>query len=326
MSRLINLHPDILSLNEFFMSLAGHAFTKKAVDGEGLWRLLSKATLAQRMVFRPDVLVDEFLYEYGPNSHFRLEDDNLPPFLFTVLPHLSDRPDELYFELEPEIRSQPKRPLGDQYKFLFELLRVKLGKTMWIERSGASLVFLPKLKALFPDAKFVHIFRDGRDVAMSLHNHAPSRLFAHTWVTSKRFGLNPLKPPFTIGSSKLYTALEPAAIRLLGIRKKLQIPLPYPVTGAFWSDLIQIGLGHLSDVNPDRVLNLRYEDLVENPQAELTRLLEFVGSDLALEPWLSAASALPGPRPQAWRDLPADVQADLTRSCAPGLEALGYAL
>lgn len=324
MSRIINMHPDILSLNEFFMSLAGHAFTEKAVDGEGLWRLLSKATTAQRLVFHPDVLVDEFLYPYSANSHFRLEDEDLPPLLFTVLPHITDRPDELYFELEPQIRALPKRQLGAQYQYLFALLRDRLGKTMWIERSGASLVFLPKLKQHFPDARYIHIYRDGRDVAMSLHNHAPSRLFAHTWQSARRFGINPLRPPFVLGASKLYTRLEPLAVRLFSIQQKLDTPLPYPVTGAFWSDLVDIGLRHLADVPPERLLNLRYEDLVENPREELTKLLHFVAGDLPLEPWLTEASALPGARPQAWRELPDAAQAALTKACAPGLKALGY--
>lgn len=59
------------------------------------------------------------------------------------------------------------RALGaaiDQLLFSFAKSR---GKTRWVEKTPNHLADLPFLLKLFPDAKFVHIVRDGRDVACS---------------------------------------------------------------------------------------------------------------------------------------------------------------
>jgi hypothetical protein len=321
-SRLMRMHPDILSISEFFMSLASRAFVKKALDGEELWKLLTVAHAGEKLVFNPEALVDEFLYPYNENSAFNR--DNLPPLLFVTLPHLTDDHDALFFELEPILRARPKAPVGEQFAFLFNWLRVRLNKKMWVERSGASLTFLPVLKDIYPDARFVHVYRDGRDVAMSTVNHSPTRLYAHAWKTAKRVGINPLKRPFLLAETPIVPMFEWAAVKLMGLEKKLNTPLPPQETGAFWSDMVKIGLQNLADIPEERLMSLRYEDLVVNPQSELSRLISFMGPGLEDDAWMAEASALPRYREPAWKQLPETEQAALNAACAEGLELLGY--
>lgn len=42
-----------------------------------------------------------------------------------------------------------------------------LGKSRWADKTPENIIAVPFLYRLFPNAKFVHIFRDGRDVALS---------------------------------------------------------------------------------------------------------------------------------------------------------------
>jgi len=41
MSSVVRLHPRLLSLSEFFTSLAGRAFTLREPDGERFWKMLT---------------------------------------------------------------------------------------------------------------------------------------------------------------------------------------------------------------------------------------------------------------------------------------------
>lgn len=50
----------------------------------------------------------------------------------------------------------------------FELYMEREGKVRWGDKTPKHVQYLPCLDALFPDARFVHIVRDGRDVAASL--------------------------------------------------------------------------------------------------------------------------------------------------------------
>ena len=321
-SRVMRMHPEILSISEFFMSMATRSFTKKNLDGDALWRLLSIGHAGEKLVFRPDALVDEFLYPLGPRSQFTLED--LPPLLYVVLPHLTHDHDAVYAELEPVIRARPHGPLADHFAFLFNWLRLRFNKKLWVERSGASLTFLPPLKDMYPDARYIHVYRDGRDVAMSMVNHSPTRLFAHAWKTARLLGINPLKRPFLIGETKVIPWFEWPAVKLLGLERKIHEPLPPHVTGAFWSDMIRIGLDNLADIPPERQMAMRYEELVANPREELSRMINFMGPGLENDSWLDQASALPRHKTPAWSTLAADDLAALQDAVAPGMALLGY--
>lgn len=48
-------------------------------------------------------------------------------------------------------------------------LAAAVGKRGWVEKSPQNLGFLRDLGAAFPEAQFIHIIRDGRDCAQSLH-------------------------------------------------------------------------------------------------------------------------------------------------------------
>jgi hypothetical protein len=50
---------------------------------------------------------------------------------------------------------------------LFELYAENQGKCRWGDKTPQHLLFMREIHALFPDAKFIHLIRDGRDVAVS---------------------------------------------------------------------------------------------------------------------------------------------------------------
>ncbi len=83
------------------------------------------------------------------------------------------------------------------------------------------------------------------------------------------------------------------------------------------------GVKFLDALGRERVLNLRYEDILARPREELTRLMDFMGPEYADPEWLAQASLIPRKPLSNWQNLPADQQR-LTDACRPGLASLGY--
>ncbi len=112
----------------------------------------------------------------------------------------------------------------------------KLGRSdadVWIEHSPRNVQCAATLFALFPEARMVHIVRDGRGVAASIM-------------------------PLDWGPNEIEGA------------------------GHFWAEKVGYGLGAESALGPERVVRVRYEDLVLDPEKTLQALCPALG--LAYDP------------------------------------------
>jgi hypothetical protein len=49
------------------------------------------------------------------------------------------------------------------------------GKQRWVEKSPNNMQFVDELKSYYPEAKFVHVVRDGRSVAVSQRKHGGAK-------------------------------------------------------------------------------------------------------------------------------------------------------
>jgi putative sulfotransferase len=322
MSNLVRLHPRLLSLSEFFMSLGGRAFTLQEPDGERFWRLMSwLPPIAGRMLAKGPPM-EEVLYGFGNGARFGRTD--VPPILVTALPHLTRDYDALYDELGPFLRRGGRAPLGQHYRCLFEWLCRRFDRARVVERSGSSLLFVPALARHFEGAKFVHLYRDGRDAAISMQRHTFFRLIVRSTGLFERLGLDPYRPPFLFGTSRLYPLMETITGRFLPVERWLAQPPPLEMLGRYWSRTIVSGARFLDALDQERVLRLRYEDILARPREELTRLMEFLGPEYVDTAWIDQASTVPRRRLSNWQDLPPDQQQRLTEVCRPGLALLRY--
>ena len=241
-----------------------------------------------------------------------------------TLPHFSDTPDALYSAMEPVIRARPKAPLGEQYQFWFDWMTQQQDKKMWIERSGNSITMVESLNKHFPDAKFVHIHRDGRETAMSIRNFMPLRMFLHTWGRLKRVGIDLLKPPFRYSDSRMISLFSRQFISLLPVERDLDTVPEAAAAGKFWSAMIEQGLKELANVPQENLHTMTYTDLVERPRETLETFINFAAPGLNHNNWLDEASKLPKASKPKWQDLPSDDLARLEAACAPGMKLLGY--
>lgn len=326
LSRCLSMHPDVLSLSElmvFATDLGGRiaqAFPQGAVSGADFWRILGTAHPRQTLMLRHDVLMDEALYRPGPDCRFD-RDSGIPAIAATTLPALTDDPDALFDRVAAIATSLPPAPVGAQYTALFDRLRDEADARVWVERSGGSLRIVSRLREHFPDARFVHIVRDGRDAALSMSRHYGFRLALAAAQITEILGVDPYEHADRRWEADLPDALLPYLPERFDAETFRSDTTPLPLCGHYWSGEIRHGLDALRGLSSDRLLTLHYEDLLAEPQGVLERFFAFLlQGDAGCD--LDTCAALVRPPHSRWRDLPESVADELERACRPGFEAL----
>ena len=325
-SNLLNMHPRVLSLSEFFSYVGVHQlFRRSRVSGAWMWAYLSRQRQHTRLMLR-DTSYEEFLYPVDdPGARFTRSD--LPPILCATLPHLTGAHEALFDELEAVVRGQPRQPPASHLRHLFGWLCERFGADVWVERSGGSLLFGSRLMREFPDARVIHIYRDGRDTALSMHGHYLFRLIAVTLKYLRRPGIDPLA---LMRRRRLWDALSPWLTPLVGaLVKPDRLPfddLTLLDSATLWDAMIELGHQTLGALPPDRLLNVRFEDVQAEPELHVRRIIRFIDPSLESEEWVVRASAVPRRTKPRYRQLAMAQQAALTASCRSGLERLGYSV
>ena len=320
-SDVLNLHPDVLSLSEVFSLLGPLALFRKRLSGKAMWALCSRQNPALRVLLSADTIPSEILYPFdGPPARYSTR--NVPPILCTMLPHLTPDYENLYDDLGPIVRARPRADLADQYRHLFEWLREHFERRVWVERSGGSLLSVPRLRRLFPEARVVHVYRDGRDTALSMSRHPAFQIMLATLDRLQRLGIRPLEN--TAEAGPVGSLLAQLFLRLVNPGKMIRRAFDLAAYGDLWSQMILRGEKLLAALPPDRVLALRYEDMLQNPHDKLRELIAFIDPSLSNDAWVQEASRIPLPNPPKYLSLDPETQRRLTEACAPGLEALGY--
>ncbi|MFK4067060.1 sulfotransferase [Streptomyces sp. NPDC029674] len=322
LSRILNTHPDVLSLNEYMASVGDAAFPDGPLSGAEFWESLFRPTPYFASMIRSGLLMPEFLYTRRP-GRYTAQTTGIPALSLMVLPHLTDDPDGLLDEIRTAVVDWPDRSAAAHHEALFELLGARFGRTAVVERSGYSTGWAPKLRAAFPYAKFVHLFRDGPDCALSMSRHSGYRVITLMREIRERTGVD----DFADLTPQHIDALPPNLAALLGesFDPALVRDREFPLRrfGDLWSELVVQGARFVDGLPSGQRMTLAYEDLLDAPRQELTRLAEFVG--VAPSPaWLDGACAQlhDGRRGSAEKQLTAAELDDLRKSCAPGALAL----
>lgn len=200
LSDLFAVHGDVLSLSEFFACLSPLAFPDGPVSGTEFWRILAEPRLKPNVLIRHGAAPDEFRYL---EQDRRFTGKAVPAISLVTLPALVSDPDALYDELEKTVPGWAAAPVRVHYRCLFEWLADRLARDIVIERSGGSLRFLPRLAECFPDAKFVHVYRQGADCALSMSRHPSFRLTAAIEMLRPYIGVDPFHQPSAAHRARL---------------------------------------------------------------------------------------------------------------------------
>lgn len=289
-----------------------------------MWKKLSKPSSSVRAFLKNPSKTKEILYPFDVHGA-RFTPDNIPPIMAISLPHMTAQFESLYDELESVVSEQPRQSMSDQYRSLFAHLCDKFNRDVWAERSGGSLHIGAKLLHLFPDARVVHLVRDGRDTALSMSRHHGFRLIVKTYKLLTRYKYDVRKRLVTPTSTRTYRVLINTMYSIPRIQKFIESQqVDLEDFGRFWSLLEITSQEFLSSMNPKNYLQIKFEDMLDKPRETIAGMVEFMGPNLLDESWLDRVQAMPRPISPRYLKLGLDERKRLTLACAPGLEALGY--
>jgi len=317
LSRMLALHPDVCSIFEFFTGLDwGGRFAEGPVDGAAFAALITRPQPVIDAVLRRGYAVEEVTYPFGRGRFAR--GDTMPWILVSMLPRLSDAPDALFDALVDFARALPEQELREHYRALFAWLAGRTGRPLAIERSGSSIDYLPALHACFPDARFLHLHRDGREAALSMREHhayrVPISLMYDAPVASG-------SRPSQLGA--IDWAAPPRADDPISQILASRPPVEY--FGRYWSDQVMRGEPARAQLARERSLAERFEDLIAKPAEVLRRIADFFELPERGD-WIARGAALVRGAPAARRPELADAErAALDAACLPGMRQLGRA-
>jgi putative sulfotransferase len=270
---------------------------------------------------RNDVGIPEMLYRPGPTTGFSAE-TGIPALMQTTLPHLTPDAETLFSEVERFVAGLPPAPMADHYARLFAWLTARFGKRIWVERSGGSLRAVGRLVQTFPGARFIHIVRDGRDCARSMSRHYGFRMALTAMQLTEILGVDPYESADRTYLSDVPDDLVPFLPEAFDAEAFRRWETPLPLCGHYWSGEIRAGVRELQSLPGDRVLTMRYEDFLCDPERSLSRLAFFLGPQFVDDGWVRAAA----PKIRAAtksQSLGAAEQRALDDACRPGFAALG---
>ena len=323
-SDVLNLHPRLLSLSGFISFTGIRTFRFARMGGERMWNILSRQLSGTRFTLGRDH--DEPLHPYD-EANARCTGSDLPPVLRAAFSQLTDRHATWFDDIGSVVRNQPRQPPADHFRALFGWLSQRFGCETWVERSVGSLLFGSVLLREFPEARVIHVFRDGRETAISMSSHCLFRFITANLAALQPLGFDAMKAiargRYWEGCSML---LEPVARCLFKSGLTRYDRLTLADFGALWSAMVERGERLFADLPSDRLLKVRLEDVLAAPGPELRRLIRFIDPALEDETWLAEAATVPQPTASKFKRLKPAEQAALSAACRPGLERLGYPL
>ncbi len=158
----------------------------------------------------------------------------------------------------------------------------------WAFKNPRCMLILPVLHQLFPEMKFVHVIRDGRDI--SLGNAFVSR-------------------------NQYVSAFLEAGEQALPPEQKMML---------FWGRSNQRAMEYGTSALGDRYKMLRWEDICLEPLSLTKELIRFAGG--AEVKAVSASKLVKKPRSMGrWRDFPSQIRDPVVALGRPWLDMFGYA-
>lgn len=311
LSRMLSHDEGVLSLFEFFSGIDQFfRFRTDPVGGPELAERLVEDHPMLTMALSRGYEVPEVAYPFDAPGVRYGRADPIPWTLAIAVARLCDEPDALFDELLAFARGQPEQLLSAHYRQLLDWLTQRCGKQLWIEKSGNSMGLAPELKSFFPEARFVHLHRNGYETALSMREYAVLRL-----AVPVMYGELGEVEYSHEGLIAFEQRNRDAIDAILASRP------PIELYGRYWSEQVERGLPVLEQLDPDDVLHVRFEDLVTDPRPVMSGIADFF--EIPAGDWLDGACALvKGLPPTRFDRLGADERRKLAEACRPGMERL----
>jgi hypothetical protein len=150
-----------------------------------------------------------------------------------------------------ELTARQPRPAPEEIarRFIQALLgapTLRAGRRRWCEKTPLNVLYADVLARVFPDMKFIHIVRDGRDVVASM-------LARGFWP---------------IGGATAFPSLA-----------EFGGAVEFTKAVRYWAEVLRLARETAARVPPGQYLQVRLEDVVADPRRTLGRVFEFLGEE-----------------------------------------------
>lgn len=323
LSHLLRMHPEVLSITEFWNCFKDteRSIPAHEMAGEEYWRRLTTPASSYDNLVNLGIKQDDNLAPFPTRFDYVT---GMPPLCRVLARLTGESPDPLFDELAPVVSGWPRRSVADHCRALFAELAARLGRRIIFERTGGSLGNMELLRDMFPEALFVFLHREGPDTALSMSRYPTFRLSA---IRELAGFVSSASPDQLKGFPLEIRTTSPEEFKALteppfDKERFLAFPVPLSFYGWLWSNMTRTGTSAIRNVRHDRWTTLRYELLLKDPRAELTRLAAFIGAS-ADEQWLDLVCPLvdPGRAGSATAKLHPGDLAMLRAACASGARA-----
>jgi Sulfotransferase family len=189
----------------------------------------------------------------------------------------------VYGELDSRSREAMRRSLSRRLRLCFPFRR-----RPWAFKNPRQMLILPVLHEIFPGIKFVHVIRDGRDIALG--------------------------NPFVATNRYVDAFLDDNERRLPPEQKMI----------LFWGRSNQFAMDYGKSALGERYMLMRWEDLCNDAPTATESLIRFAGGS----PSRATGAAKLVLRPASigrWETFPPDLRAPVVARGQPWLSMFGYA-
>lgn len=204
-----------------------------------------------------------------------------------------------------------------------------------MEKTPSNVLRIPYVRAIFPESRLLYLMREPlanlSSTDLKWNNKPINRRRA--WQRIRETPVSQLH--FYVGRF----VADQVRIRLLGLDRVSIWGVRYPgiyddlehltieeIIARQWVACVQQAEEDLTDVDPELVLRLRYEDFVEDPVAHFERICEHFGLPMTRDYAEYIRQTVDPGRRTKWKRL----DADIVRRCVPifreEMERQGYAL
>jgi hypothetical protein len=155
-----------------------------------------------------------------------------------------------------------------------------------VEKTCANSLRCGFIHEIFPSARFIHIYRDGRDVAASASLRWNAKLDIGyilkkakyvPWSDLPYYGSRYLSArvfKLTSGKSRLST-WGPKFDGMQDAFANHELPVGCAIQ---WKRCVELARHQLEQIPTEQVLNIRYEDFTANPEEEFEKVIKYLGA------------------------------------------------
>ena len=162
----------------------------------------------------------------------------------------------------------------------------KKAKDIFIEKTPSNVFRIEFINEIFPNAKYVHIIRDGRDVSLSAEKKwtsTPDRSALLRRLTSNEIPLSEIAYygidffRDVIGRIFLPKKGFIWGPHFQGIREFRRSHTIIETCAQQWLSSVEHSLNEFNNIDSSRIFEIRYEKLIQQPDSVLSELSDFIG-------------------------------------------------